>query len=64
MPSTIHKFRSNGDEQTAQLLEDVVYKVKSHLDSTLRCLEAACVFTEHASRSTWTCWGGRSLRIL
>lgn len=27
MPSTVLKFRSNGDEQTARLLEDVVYKV-------------------------------------
>lgn len=29
MPSTIRKFRLNGDEQTARLLEDVVYKVGS-----------------------------------
>ncbi len=27
MPSTVLKFRSNGDEQTAQLLEEVIYKV-------------------------------------
>ncbi|BDA41926.1 Uncharacterized protein HI_0077 [Coccomyxa sp. Obi] len=26
MPSTVLKFRSNGDEQTAQLLEEVIYK--------------------------------------
>jgi hypothetical protein len=27
LPSTVHKFRSNGDEQTASLLEDVIYAV-------------------------------------
>ena len=27
MPSTILKFRSNGDEQTARVLEEVIYKV-------------------------------------
>jgi hypothetical protein len=26
MPSTVHKFRSNGDHETAALLENVVYK--------------------------------------
>ena len=27
MPSTVAKFRVNGDESTAKLLEDVIYKV-------------------------------------
>ena len=27
MPSTVAKFRLNGDESTAKLLEDVIYKV-------------------------------------
>ena len=27
MPSTVAKFRVNGDEPTAKLLEDVIYKV-------------------------------------
>ncbi len=28
MPSTVAKFRVNGDEMTAKLLEDVIYKVR------------------------------------
>lgn len=27
LPSTVHKFRSNGDAETAALLEDVIYAV-------------------------------------
>ena len=27
MPGTVHKFRSHGDETTAQLLQEVIYKV-------------------------------------
>ena len=29
MPGIMRKFRSNGDAATAQLLEDVVYRVRS-----------------------------------
>ena len=29
MPATILKFRANGDEATAKLLEDVIYQVPS-----------------------------------
>ncbi len=29
MPATILKFRGNGDEATAKLLEDIIYKVLS-----------------------------------
>ena len=34
MPGIVRKFRSNGDEATAQLLEDVVYRVRSNLDTS------------------------------
>ena len=29
MPGIVHKFRAHGDAATAQLLEDVVYRVRS-----------------------------------
>lgn len=28
LPNTVHKFRSNGDEETAALLWDVIYAVR------------------------------------
>lgn len=46
MPSTVLKFRSNGDEQTAQLLEEVIYKVtdlvQEQCEICAACLDA-CV---------------------
>ena len=39
MPATIHKFRVNGDEATAKLLEDTIYKVCGSLDC---CIGTSC----------------------
>ena len=40
MPATILKFRSNGDEATAKLLEDTIYKVHLHLAAESSCMLA------------------------
>lgn len=52
MPFTIHKFRFNGDEATAKLLEDIIYKVCSSLDC---CIGTSCACSRNCTDCHASC---------